>query len=155
MANIDIAIERGFSTPADTDSAWALLADTRATLAHYPKLDKLVDLGDDRWRWELQAIGIKNVTHQLIYSVRYTFKREAGLITWTPISADTDNAQVQGQFQITAQDGGSHIVLSTDVGLAVPAPQLLAGAIKPLVEREFREQIEVFVANLGKALGND
>ncbi len=112
-----------------------------------------MDLGDDRWRWELQPIGVKSIAHQVIYSVQYIYEPEAGCITWTPLQADTDNADIQGLFTITPIESGCEIKLTTDGLVNVPAPQILAGAIKPIVEHEFAQQIDAFISNLKKALG--
>lgn len=152
MASVDVSIQHTMKTNAKFETVWALLADTPATLAYYPKLDQLVDLGDNCWRWELQAVGIKGISHQLIYSVRYGFDPDAGVISWMPLDAPDDNARVQGEFKITKQGQAIEIILSTDACLKVPAPQLLAGAIKPLVEREFKQQIRDFTANVENAL---
>lgn len=152
MATVDVSITRAIKTNANFQAVWALLADTRATVSHYPKLDELVELGDNCWRWELQAVGIKGVSHQLIYSVRYAFDSDAGQISWTPLDAPNDNARVHGKFEITDQDQAIKIVLSTDACINLPAPRLLAGAIKPLVEREFQQQVTDFSVNLETAL---
>jgi len=152
MAEIDIAITRQFSVSADFDTVWALLVDTQATVEHYPSLEKLVDLGDHSWRWELQPTGVKNISYQLIYSVRYGFDRDTGVISWTPLKAEGDNGHIRGQFDITTVDDKTSVTLTTDGSLDIPIPRLLAIAAKPLVEREFNQQIEKFVGNLESAL---
>lgn len=153
MTEIDIAIRREFDVAAPLETTFKFLADTPATLEHYPKLQKLVDLGNKCWRWELEPVGLKGISHQLIYSVRYEFNPEDGRIAWTPLKAEKDNANIRGRFEITGSSQGSHIILDTDGSLTLPVPKLLGMAAKPMVEREFVQQIDGFIANLKGAIG--
>lgn len=152
MAGIDIALLREIDVNADPEAVYSLLADTRASLAHYPALDALIELGDDCWRWEMTPTGVKGVSHQVIYSVRYDFDPQAKIIKWTPLQADSDNADIQGKFVITAGKTGSHIVLDTDGCIELPFPKLIAMAARPVVKREFAQQIDAFLGNIKKAL---
>ena len=153
MVEIDVTISREFVVQSDYETVWTLLADTQATLKHYPSMDKLVALGDDRWRWELEPKGIKGISHQVIYSVHYSYDRDAGIISWTPLKdAASDNAHISGRFKIEGRGDETSVNLSTDGSLKIPAPRILAGAVRPILEREFNQQIERFMASLKNAL---
>lgn len=153
MLKVDIEIARQFEVNAGTQAAWELLADPQAVLAYYPKLKRLVDLGNNQWRWELEPTGIKSVSHQVIYSVQYAYAKDAGKITWTPLDAEPDNASIQGSFTIKELDQGCEIILSTQGSLEIDISRFLKVAAKPVVEREFQQQITGFVSNLKKVLG--
>ena len=155
MIDIDIAIQREFTTPARVDTVYALLSDTVATLAHYPKLDKLIDLGENGWRWELTPTGLKGISYQVVYSVRYSHNESNKRITWTPLQAKQDNAEISGAFDLSIADGATKVCFSIDGKLcAIPVPKLLASALKPLIKREFEQQMDGFMANLKTALSD-
>ncbi len=154
LAKIDIGIEHAFIVPVNRSSTWAFLIDTPKTVGHYPKLDKLVELGNNCWQWELQELGGKGFSHQIVYAVEYHFDEAAGSIIWEPI-ADRGNSVIRGAFQLTDHAEGTHVVLSTSGQLDVPVPGLLKAMAKPYVKGEFTSQIETFAANLRKAIGNE
>lgn len=150
MAQIDIPIERHF-TAQDFDSAWALLSDTRACLAHYPKLETLTSLGDNQWRWEFEPIGTRGFSHRVCYAVTYHYDREAGTIRWDPIPGE-GNAVVSGAFRLTDDQPRTAIELTIDCCLEIAAPRLLSSMIGPFARKEFEGQIDRFVANLDAAI---
>ena len=155
MAHAEIAIQQDFQVATPPDRVFDFLADTRATVAHYPKIDTLIDLGDDCWRWELKPTGIKGISHRLVYSIRYDFDREARRITWAPLQAEADNADIRGSFEIAAAPGdaaATHVTLDTDGRVHLPLPKLMIPAARPVVHAEFKQQIRHFIANLCRAL---
>jgi hypothetical protein len=59
VVTFDLA--REFAVAAPADEVFALLADVPLSASHVPKLVRLVDLGDDTFRWEMEKIGTKRV----------------------------------------------------------------------------------------------
>lgn len=149
MSEIDISIERTFEAD-DFGAAWALLSDTRACLAHYPKLETLTHLGGDSWRWELEPTGTAGFSHAVCYAVTYHYDREAGTISWEPIPEE-GNARVNGAFHLTEVGNRVRVTLVIDSCLDVPAPLLLKSLIGKFARTELIEQVEGFVANLAAA----
>ncbi len=151
MAKLEVSIEHTFVVAANRATTWEFLIDTPMTVGHYPKLDRLVDLGDGRWRWELKELGGKGFTHQIVYAVQYHFDASAGSIIWEPIP-DEGNSIIRGSFQIDDHADGTQVILATDGSLDVPVPRLLKSFAKPYVTSEFSEQIHTFANNLQKAI---
>ena len=151
MAKLEVDIEHAFIVPAERSATWDFLIDTPKTVGHYPKLDNLVELGDDCWRWELKELGGKGFSHQIVYAVKYHFDEENGSIVWEPI-ADEGNSIIHGSFQIEEHSDGTHIILATSGTLDVPVPKLLKSFASPYVKGEFSQQIHSFADNLQKVI---
>lgn len=55
--NVNVKIEKSFKVACSAKNAFDQLSDVADTVALFPKLDKIVDLGDEVWRWEMAKIG--------------------------------------------------------------------------------------------------
>lgn len=151
MATFDIEINRRFQTDAAFDAVWALLSDTPRCIAHYPKLQRLVPLGESRYRWELTPIGAKGFSHQVVYAADYRQQRETGRVEWTPVPR-IGNAQIRGHWQLEDQGGTTAVTLHTTGEVEIPVPLLLRGLAKPFVKQEFDRHIERFVGSIQREL---
>ena len=146
--SVAINIQRGFETSSSPDKVFGLLADVPRSASHFPKVDQLVDLGDNTFRWEMEKIGIGGYTlQQTIYASRYTADAASRKVTWTPVQG-VGNAIVSGEWTITPKEGGTKVALNTKGDLTVDFPSFLEFIISPLVVMEFTGMIERYLANL-------
>jgi carbon monoxide dehydrogenase subunit G len=146
--SVTINIQREFETSCAPDQVFGLLADVTRSASHFPKVDKLVDLGDNTFRWEMEKISIASYTlQQTIYASRYTADAAARKIFWTPVQG-VGNAIVEGAWIITPKEGGTKVALTTKGNLTVDFPAFLEFIISPLVVMEFTGMIERYLANL-------
>jgi carbon monoxide dehydrogenase subunit G len=146
--SVAINIQRDFETSSTPDKVYALLADVPRSASHFPKVDQLVDLGDNTFRWEMEKIGIGGYTlQQTIYASRYTADAAAKKVFWTPVHG-VGNAIVEGAWTITPQGAGTKVTLKTKGDLTVDFPSFLEFIISPLVVMEFTGMIERYLSNL-------
>jgi carbon monoxide dehydrogenase subunit G len=151
--SIPISITRKFSVQATPAEVHRLLANVPESVSHFPKVENLVDLGDGKFRWEMQKLGTSQVSLQIIYACEYVSKPAEGSISWTPV-AGVGNGQIRGQWKIRARDGGgTHVDFATTGELTLPLPKLLAGIAKPVVAGEFSGLVDSYIRNLTKTLG--
>jgi len=146
---VDISLLREFTTSAGLDAVFAILADVPRSAAHFPKVDALVDLGGNVFRWEMEKIAIGGYTlQQTIYACHYTADPLTMHVAWTPVPG-VGNAIVQGEWTIQPKEGGGTTVsISTKGDLTVDFPSFLEFMISPLVVMEFTGMIERYLANL-------
>lgn len=149
--SVEVSLKKSFTVKCSQKKAFDQLVDVASTTAMFPKLDKIVDLGGDVWRWEMAKIGVGPVSHQVKYTVKYTNNGES-TIDWNPAPGD-GNAQVQGGWVISADgDNACKIEFSSSGAFEMPAPGLLKNKIKaiagPLVESEFTEQVDTFIGRI-------
>jgi hypothetical protein len=145
---VAINIQKEFQTRCTADNVFALLADVPRSASHFPKVDHLVDLGDNVFRWEMEKIGIGSYTlQQTIYACRYTADSATRKVSWAPV-AGVGNAIVDGEWIVTPTAGSTTVAIKTKGYLTVDFPSFLEFIISPLVVMEFTGMIERYLVNL-------
>lgn len=154
---IDLGYE--FAVKAKAADVFKLLSDVPASVSHFPKVEKLTDLGGGAYQWEMEKVGTAQVNIQTVYASKYTSKfdaaKGAGTVKWTPVKG-VGNAQVGGHWKITDQGGKSTAIeLAIDGSVDVPLPGLMKMVVAPVVESEFEKLVDKYVANLIKKFGGE
>ncbi|MBF0449906.1 MAG: SRPBCC family protein [Candidatus Magnetomorum sp.] len=147
---VNVDIRKEFDVPADYDQVFAVLSTVPDSASHFPKVDQLVDLGDNSYRWEMEKIGIQKYYLQTVYACKYESDKDSGSITWKPIS-DVGNAEIEGSWKVTKQGDRTHIELNTKGVMTLPFPGLAKMVIGPFASREFESMVNQYIENLKKA----
>ncbi|KPA12150.1 hypothetical protein MHK_007634 [Candidatus Magnetomorum sp. HK-1] len=145
--NVDISKE--LDVPADYDKVFDLLSNVPESASHFPKVDQLVDLGDNAFRWEMEKIGIQKYYLQTVYACKYESDKDSGSITWKPVTG-VGNAEIEGSWNITKQGDRTHIELKTKGVMSLPFPALSKMVISPFASREFESMVNQYIENLKK-----
>ncbi len=64
--NIDLGYE--FDVKAKASDVFDVLADVPTSVSHFPKVDKLTDMGDGVYKWEMEKVGTAQVNIQTVYA---------------------------------------------------------------------------------------
>ena len=148
----DLAYE--FEVKASFADVFAVLSDVPTSASHFPKVDKLVDMGDGVYRWELQKVGTAAVNIQTIYASKYVSDKKKGTVTWTPVEG-VGNALVSGHWKLTDKKKSTLIVLNIEGQITVGLPALMKGVVNALVTSENEKLVEKYVDNLIKKFGGE
>lgn len=141
---VSVEIKKTFDAACSAKKAFEQLVDVADTTALFPKLDKVVDLGSDVWRWEMEKIGAAGLSHQVKYLVKYT-NNGTSTIDWNPAPGD-GNAQVRGGWVITAKgDKACTIAFRSSGEFEMPVPRLMKGIAEGIVRSEFDAQVGTFL----------
>jgi carbon monoxide dehydrogenase subunit G len=153
---ISVPIEMGYELEVRAPAAevFDLLSDVPASVSFFPKVDKLTDLGDGVYRWEMAKVGTAQVNIQTVYASKYASNRAKGTVTWTPVPG-IGNAQVGGSWTIADRKGSTHLKLEIDGRIDVPLPALMKMVVAPVVEGEFEKLVEKYLANLARRFGGE
>lgn len=143
-----------FEVNALAADVFAVLSDVPTSASHFPKLHKLVNLGEGAYRWEMEKIGLAQVNLQTIYASKYVSNKAKGSVVWTPVKGE-GNALVSGSWKITDQKKSTHIVLKIDGELSIALPGLMKMVVAPVVEAEFEKLVEKYIDNLTKRFGGE
>jgi carbon monoxide dehydrogenase subunit G len=143
-----------FEVRAPAAEVFGVLADVPISASHFPKVDKLVDLGGNSYRWELQKVGTAQVHIQTIYASTYVADGKKGTVTWTPVKG-VGNAQVAGRWTITGKKTSTHVRLDIQGEIHVPLPGLMRMVVVPIVTGENEKLIERYIQNLVKRFGGE
>lgn len=152
--SVDIELGYEFNVKASPAEVFEVLADVPLSVSHFPKVDKLVDLGDGAYRWEMQRVGTQQIGIQTVYACKYVSDARKGTVTWTPVKG-VGNAQVQGSWKIGSKKGGASIVFRTSGTVNVAMPALMRVIVAPVVTSEFEGLVEKYIDNLIKRFGGE
>lgn len=151
--NIELGYE--FEVKAKADEVFAVLADVPTSVSHFPKVEKLTDMGDGVYKWEMQKVGTAQVNIQTVYASKYVSDKAKGTVKWTPVKG-VGNAQVGGSWKITDNKGKStKVVLKIEGVVEVPLPGLMKMVVEPVVAGEFEKLVEKYIDNLIKRFGGE
>ena len=135
-----------FSVPASVDDVYELLADVPRSVRHFPKVERIVELGNDTYRWEMERMGAQKIYLQIQYTSHYTYNPQEKWIRWSPVKGG--NADMGGLWQLTAQENGTHIHFENDGKLIFPVPRLARMVVKPIATKRFMDMLDRYIDNL-------
>jgi len=153
---ISVTLELGyeFDVKAPAKEVFAVLADVPESASHYPNVDRLIDLGDGAYRWEMAKLGVGSVNLQTVYSSRYVSNKSKGTVVWTPVEGE-GNASVSGRWKIADKKKFTHVELQVEGEVMLPLPALMKVVVEPIVTAEFERLTEQYIANLIKTFGGE
>ena len=150
--SIDLGYE--FEVKAKYDDVFAVLSDVPTSVSFFPKVDKLTDMGDGVYRWEMQKVGTAQVNLQTVYASKYVTDRKKGSVVWTPVKG-VGNAQVSGSWKLVDKKGNTECVLKIKGTVDTPLPGLMKMVVVPVVKGEFEKLVEKYVDNLIAHFGGE
>jgi carbon monoxide dehydrogenase subunit G len=150
--NINLGYE--FDVKAKASEVFEVLSDVPTSASHFPKVDKLTDLGGGTYRWEMEKIGIASISLQTVYASKYTANKAKGTVTWTPVKGE-GNALVSGSWAVKDNKKSTNIVLEIQGELTLPLPGLMKMVAGPVAEAEFEKMVEQYIENLTKRFGGE
>ena len=150
--NIDLGYE--FEVKASASEVFDVLSDVPTSASFFPKVDKLLDLGNGAYRWEMAKIGIASINLQTIYASKYVSDKAKGSVVWTPVKGE-GNAQVSGHWKISEHKDATHVLLSVKGELEIPLPSLMRLLMAPLVESAFEKLTDQYIENLIRRFGGE
>jgi carbon monoxide dehydrogenase subunit G len=150
--DIDLAYE--FDVKAKMADVFALLSDVPTSVSHFPKVDKLNDMGDGVYKWEMEKVGTAQVNIQTVYASKYVSNKTKGTVVWTPVKG-VGNALIGGNWKIVDNKKSTGIALQIKGTVEVPLPGLMKMIVVPVVQGEFEKLVEKYIANLIKKFGGE
>lgn len=150
--DIDLAYE--FAVKAPFKEVFDLLSDVPTSVSHFPKVDKLVDLGGGVYRWEMAKVGTAQVNIQTVYASKYVSHRAKGSVVWTPVKGQ-GNALVGGSWKIIDKKTRTEVEFKVQGTVDVPLPGLMKMVVVPVVRGEFEKLIEKYIDNLIRKFGGE
>jgi len=153
---VTVAIDLGyeFAVKAPFKEVFDLLSDVPESVSHFPMVDKLVDMGDGVYRWEMAKVGTAQVNIQTVYASKYVSNRAKGTVVWTPVPG-VGNALVGGSWKISDQKKSTALEFKVNGTVNVGLPGLMKMVVVPVVQGEFEKLVEKYIDNLVKRFGGE
>lgn len=131
---------------------FAVLADVPTSASYFPKVERLADLGDNAYRWELQKVGTEQVHIQTVYAAKYVADRKTLRVSWTPVPG-IGNALIGGGWTITDRKHSTHVRLQIRGEIHVPLPGWMRLVVVPVVTAENEKLVRKYLDNLVRHFG--
>ena len=153
---VTVAIDLGyeFTVKASLKDVFDIISDVPTSVAFFPKVDKLVDLGAGVYRWEMEKVGTAQVNIQTVYASKYVSDRKKGTVVWTPVKGE-GNALVGGSWKVAEAKKGTSLEFKVNGTVDVPLPGLMKMVVVPVVQSEFEKLVEKYIDNLIKKFGGE
>lgn len=151
---VDIDLGYELTVKAPYKKVFDLLSDVPASVSHFPKVDRLTDLGSGVYRWEMEKVGTAQVNIQTVYASKYVSDRKKGSVVWTPVKGE-GNALVGGSWKITDLKPHTGLAFKVKGTVDVPLPGLMKLVVVPVVRGEFEKLIEKYLDNLIVEFGGE
>lgn len=149
---LDIEARYAFEVNASFEEVFALLSDIPRASHLHPTLDRIIDLGGGKYRWEMKKFGTERFNIQTIYSCIYTADRQSGTITWKPLSGD-GNALVDGSFTLKQLSQGTQVDACINSTATLPIPAVMKNLVYQFIVGESKKMNEKYIANLIREFG--
>jgi carbon monoxide dehydrogenase subunit G len=143
---IPISICLDFYTDASIQSVFEVLSDVPRSVGHFPNVESLVALGEDKYRWEMEKMGSQNYYFQVKYASRYRWNETEKWVRWEPISEG--NGEFSGCWELHKEGGRTHVHFKNEGQLQLPLPRLTKRMVKPFVMNKFQELFDIYIDNL-------
>ncbi len=151
---VDIDLGYEFTVKAPLKEVFDLVSDVPTSASFFPKVDKLTDLGQGVYRWEMQKVGTAQVNIQTVYASKYVADGKKGTVVWTPVKGE-GNALVSGSWKLTPGKKGTSVEFKVFGTVDVPLPGLMKMVVVPVVAGEFEKLVEKYIDNLVKKFGGE
>ena len=151
---VDIDLGYEFTVKAPIKEVFDLVSDVPKSAGHFPKVDKLTDLGQGVYRWEMQKVGTQQVNIQTVYASKYVADRKKGSVVWTPVKGE-GNALVSGSWKLAETKKGTAVEFKVFGTVDVALPGLMKMVVVPIVAGEFEKLVEKYIDNLIKKFGGE
>lgn len=150
--DLDVDAKYSFEVIAPFEEVFALLSDIPRASQLHPTLDRIIDLGAGKYRWEMKKFGTERFNIQTIYSCNYIADREAGTITWKPISGE-GNALVNGSFTLKRLSRGTQVDAYINSSATLPIPVIMKKLVYQFIVNESKKLNEKYISNLIQEFG--
>ena len=138
---------------AKREDVLALLADVPVSGPMFPGVDRIEDVGNDRYRWVIKERRTLGTTFVGNYVAEYT--RTDDGVAWKTIEG---NMKTHGTWRLAGSDGYVRVSVQATTELDAPVPRFLKAPAQLFAVKETRDglkaQLEGIKAALERAAGS-
>jgi carbon monoxide dehydrogenase subunit G len=154
VVSVDLQLGYEFAVQAPFGEVFDVLADVPTSASFFPMVERLVDMGNGVFRWEMARIGTPQVNLQTVYASQYVSDRRKGRVVWKPV-AGVGNAQMAGSWRIVDRKTSTALTLKLSGTVEMSLPALMTVVVVPVVRDEFEKLVEKYIDNLIERFGGE
>jgi carbon monoxide dehydrogenase subunit G len=151
MAKFPTEVESTITINAPAETVYAYLWDVVGSSVCIPGLASCKRVAEDTYRFVFQEVSTAGMRMTVQYTAHYQGDGR-GSIRFKSAGAADDNTEIDGALGLRSSGAGTKITLRQMVAPDTPVPTLLQRLVKSFAEREARNAVEGYLANLKRAL---
>lgn len=151
MVEVGVSLSYTLQVAWDVQQAFGLVSDVPQSASNFPGLERLDDLGDGVYRWNMRPIQVSKFSHQVNYAARYVGDPAAGTVVWTTVGTD-GNTRADGAWRVTASGSGSRLVFENRLAVMLPIPRLVARPAKKVVPGIMDKQTRKYLTRMAQKM---
>ena len=151
MVEVGVSLSYTLQVAWDVQQAFELVSDVPKSAANFPGLERLDDLGDGVYRWNMRPIQVSKFSHQVNYSARYISDVGAGSVVWTTVGTD-GNTRADGAWRVSANGSGSRLTFENRLAVMLPIPRLVARPAKKIVPGIMDKQTRKYLTRMAEKM---
>ena len=122
--SVSIDLGYAFEVKAKFAEVFKVLSDVPQSASHFPKVEKLTDMGGGVYQWEMKKVGTAQANIQTVYASKYSCDATKGTVVWKSVPG-IGNAQVSGSWKLTDNKNTTALVLKIAGVVTLPLPGLI------------------------------
>jgi carbon monoxide dehydrogenase subunit G len=151
VVEVEVSLQHSLMVDWGVAEAFALVSDVPMSSSHFPGLERLDDLGDGVYRWNMRAFELGKFRHQVRYAARYISDVDAGTVTWSTVGSD-GNTRADGQWRVSTSGTQTKLIFFNHLAVQLPVPRLVARPARKLVpgimEKQTKKYLERIAAKM-------
>lgn len=140
---LTIQFEKSVTFSQDIDTCFHFLSNIPLTATCFPKVEDLINLGNNCYQWDLEPQGPPPYSVQTIYACEYEFDAP-NRIVWTPIP-EIGNAFFSGSWKLTSLHKHCKANFNLSGDMDFPIPEFAEVVAKPLIRSLFNTLLNDFL----------
>lgn len=149
--DVEFYYETIIDLSCEWQEAFELLSDVPRSASHFPRLERVVELDDHAWRWEI-VFGLGRVSVEAFYASRFIVDEAMRTVIWEPIDDPVSNGKVSGRWTVEPTTEGCRCRLTYKAKFDFPMPKIMKSAVKGLIRAEFIRMTNGYVKSLERVL---
>ncbi len=151
MVEVGVSLSYTLQVAWDVQRAFELVSDVPKSASNFPGLQRLDDLGDGVYRWNMRPIQVGKFSHQVNYAARYISDLDAGTVIWTTVGSE-GNTRADGAWRVSASGSGSRLTFENSLAVMLPIPRLVARPAKKIVPGIMDKQTRKYLARMAEKM---
>ena len=138
---------------AERKAIWDALTDPEV-LPRLTPLLRMIEADGDRWRWELNRIGVLGASITPSFTEAMVFTAPERIeFTHAPPPGKHEMTSAQGWYELNETDDGTHLRISLTLAVELPLARAAGPAVRRVMESVMTRMGDRFAVNLARHLG--
>jgi carbon monoxide dehydrogenase subunit G len=151
VVEVEVDLRYTLKVGWDSKRAFTMVSDIPGSASNFPGLERLDDLGDGVYRWNMRPFELSRFKHQVRYAARYTSDAAAGTVIWTTVGGD-GNTRADGIWRVVPDGEGSRLSFENRLAVTIPVPRLVARAARKVVPGIMAKQTRKYLERIAQKM---